>query len=78
MIHHLGIDVCEKAAGDFRAFLYWADSESNEKYEIRGYSTESFGDAANNAQQKFVTDREAYSEYCGPWDYTREGNPHHD
>lgn len=60
MIHFLKITLQAKdIAGDWRAFLDWADSETMKAYQLRGYgSTPS--SAADDAWTKYNENRNEY------------------
>ena len=59
MIHFLNITVQSKGAGDFRAFLEWADDKTMTRYELRGYG-DTPGKAADEAWSRYDEDRDFY------------------
>lgn len=69
MIHFLCITVQQKGADvdkDWRAFLDWADSETMTRYQLRGYG-ETPGEAADDAWQKYKTDRDFFVDSSWEW-----------
>jgi len=67
MIHFLNIVVQRKSMDDWRAFLYWSDSSTMTRYEIRGYGATP-AEAADDAWNRYNEDRELYTVDEGVWE----------
>ena len=68
MILFLTIEISEKGRDDYRAFLYFADTEEMLRYEIRGYG-ETPGIAADLAWNRFNSpERDNFVLGCWKWE----------